>query len=170
MSRRLLVVLIAVLVFGIVLQQAMTRWGAANAHQRFLTAIEKKNWPTAGDLISESYSDQFGFGPDEVVLAARDVSDQFFLTFTVKWTEVAREVGDGEVRFSGNIAVSGSGTPIAAEIIRMSSRHLKEPVQFLWKQESVWPWSWRLHSIDLPSLELPGGYQPGSMELDLLEF
>ena len=73
------------------------------------------------------------------------------------------EMGDGLATVTTGFQLSGSGSPIAHEMIRRTNR-LREPFVFTWEKQSFWPWSWKLTRIENPDLpEELYGYEPGDI-------
>lgn len=125
----------------------------------FLEALGSRKASAIEGLLSKDYHDQWGFDRVQAAAAMQDATSHFIALAVQPIDPVATRSGR-EATVRQRLQISGSGTPLAGEVIRQVNR-LKEPFVFTWKRESVWPSSWRLVRIEHPSLDVPADYEPG---------
>lgn len=128
----------------------------------FVEALEKRSGRKLKRVLAEDYHDQWQFSRDDAVVSLLDVGSQFIL-LTVAPVDPSFEFPDGRAIATMRFQLSGSGSPIAHEVIRRANQ-LKKPFVFTWEKQSFWPTSWRLTRIENP--DLPDelfGYEPGDI-------
>lgn len=124
-----------------------------------IEAIANRDTADLHSLLAPEYKDRWGFGADDAAQAFRDLARQFD-DLTIDYTPENRSIDGSSALVTAHIRIGGSGNGFSDTIIRQANR-LEEPYTFEWRKTSWAPWSWRVHSIDHPELEVPDGYVPG---------
>lgn len=130
------------------------------AQTRFLEAVSAKDSDAVGKLVSENYSDSWGFTASDWPALLKDLRS-LVPVLQIEMLSPSYDSSNGLVE--AELSTRSSLGP-AAEVIQMEVDRLKTPTRFLWKRSSWHPWSWRLVSIQNPEIEVPSGYRPGSYE------
>jgi len=136
--------------------------------ERFIRALEKHHGKKILPYLAEDYKDQWDFDRDDAVLAVSDVGAHFMI-LTVKSFETIIQIEGRDAVVTTRLQLSGRGSPVANEVIRVVNRQ-KEAFVFTWKRQSFWPGSWRIVRVENPGLsdELHG-YRPGDLKRKLGE-
>ena len=158
---------IALIIFAIV------HWSDNNVVKRkqaaLITSIEKRNRGKIMKLMSEEYSDRWGFNKDQASLACREAGSQF-ISLVVKAQKEQFEFNDDDTATATatmNLKLSGRALGVGSEILRRANQ-LKTPWIFTWKKEGFGPVSWKLITIENKSIpDNAYGYRPGDFD-DLL--
>jgi hypothetical protein len=127
-----------------------------------LGAIESKKGARFRRMVSSEYRDRWGFNVDDITEAMLDARSQFLA--------LVIHSKDQEIKVNGKEAVitcrlTLGGTPIVggSEVTRRINQ-LKDPFVFTWRKQSFLPSSWRLISIENPSIpDNVWNYEPGSI-------
>ena len=127
----------------------------------FFQALERRRASNVEDLLSLTYRDQWQFDRNSAVLAMQDATSHF-ISLAIQPIDLRTKRTGREAVTTARLQVSGSGTPLAGEVIRQINT-LRTPFVFTWKRESIWPSSWRLVKIENAALSLPPGYEPGTL-------
>lgn len=143
------------------------RWsgesGARRAHAKFLERLEDKKWGKCHRMIATDYSDRWDFNRDDVSLALRDVAGEFIISLQINWSEGSITENDSRHTVAGRIQIDGRGSPAVPIIVREFKEFSAQPFRFEWRKSGFLPWTWKLVSIDHPSVEVPSGYKPGRL-------
>ncbi len=144
------------------------RWsgeaGAERAHRKFLSAVADRRWGKCHRMISEAYSDRWGFGRREISLALKDVGGQFTFALQIDWeTRSVTALEGGGYEITGNAELDGRGSPAVDLILREARAYSRRPYTFRWAREGLLPWRWKLQRADHPDAEVPPGYVPGDL-------
>jgi len=125
-----------------------------NAH--LLEQVEKHNWKTVGEFISDTYQDQWG--NDRKLLLHRLPQVVGALGNTqIEVSDVAIRREQGRGYWTGRIAVKGTGE--YADYIQTRVNSLNTPFEFEWQPGATWPWDWKLVWVRNPALEI-SDYRP----------
>jgi len=129
----------------------------------FIRALQKHNGKKLQPYLAEDYEDQWEFDRDDVVLAVSDVG-RHFMILTVKSFDTDFRIGERQAVVKMKLQLSGSGSLVANEVIRIVNRQKKAFV-FTWKRQSFWPGSWKIVRIEHPGLPIDlYGYRPGDLK------
>ena len=167
-AQRILAIVLASLIATFFAVQSF-RWaghaGAERAHRKFLGHVEDRRWSRCHGMISEAYSDRWGFDRKDISLALQDVGGQFIISLTIDWTtrEISPPEADEGHAVIGTMRLDGRGGPAVDYILREARAFTAQPFTFRWRREGLMPWSWKLVSIDHPTVEVPAGYTPGDL-------
>ena len=169
-SRALLLVAIGILLLLaiFVVRAILVHWSPQRQlelkQEAFFRALEKHNGKRLLPYLAEEYEDQWQFDRDDAVLAVSDVGSHFMI-LTVKAFEVDYRIEEGRrAVVESKLQLSGSGSPVANEVIRVVNRQ-KEAFIFTWERQSFWPGSWRVVRTEHPGLPLDlYGYRPGDLK------
>ncbi len=166
MTRRHLLIA-AVAIFAVFMAVQWLRWsgaaGAGRAQEKFIAAVDGRRWSKCHAMVSEDYSDRWGYGRDEISLALQDAARVFSMSWDVRWETAEVEPDGSGFRVVGTAQVSGEGpgARFAAAEIRKAGA---EPFAFRWRREGFLPWKWKLVGIEHPTLSPPRGYKPGQLD------
>lgn len=143
------------------LNQGVTAQGQVERRMEGLRqALASKSSDRVFTYLSPEYQDQWGFSGEELRLAVRDVNAQFY-DLRVEWENPELSVNDGTAVLKTRPWIEGRSLSPVGEFILREARRFREPFEFHWRKEGIWPWSWKLVRIAQPDLELPRGYRPG---------
>jgi len=134
----------------------------------FIRALEKHNGKKLLPYLAEDYRDQWEFDRDDAALAVSDVG-RHFMILAVKSFETDYQIEGRQAVVETKLQLSGSGSFIANEVIRVVNRQ-KEAFIFTWKRQNFWPGSWRIVRVE--NSGLPDdlyGYRPGDLKRKLEE-
>lgn len=120
--------------------------------ERFIAAVEGRNWKRLAEITSDDYSDRWGHDKRVMIDRTREVFAQFF-ALEIEAREISVVEGDGLGTASARLTVRGSGGPLAQLAIERAAA-LREPFVFTWQQRSGKPWDWVLTRIEQPELDL----------------
>ena len=123
-------------------------------------AVENNNGRDLGNLISDSYSDQWGYTKKDLQLGFKEMR-RGFLALELQPSEVEVNVEKVEGTFSAVIKLQGSG--VWADQIKGVLNKVNTPFVFTWRKEGGRPWDWKLISISNEELDLRG-YRPGQFD------
>lgn len=129
----------------------------------FTRALEKHNGKKILPYLAEDYNDQWKFDREDAALAVSDVG-RHFMILTVKSFETTYQIEGRLAVVETRLQLSGSGSFVANEVIRVVNRQ-KEAFVFTWKRQSFWPGSWRIERVE--NSGLPDdlyGYRPGDLK------
>lgn len=128
-----------------------------------IEGIEKRSASRIGRLVSDDYSDRWGFTREDSIEAILDVGSQFFSLVLFSKNQQISVDGDWAV-IRVHLELSGKPVgPAGNEATRRLNR-LESPFEFTWKKQSFLPTSWELVMIE--NAELPDdlyGYEPGDI-------
>ncbi len=131
--------------------------------EAFFRALEKHNGKKLLPYLAGDYEDQWQFDRDDAVLAVSDVG-RHFMILTVKAFDIDYWIEGRRAVVESKLQLSGSGSPVANEVIRVVNRQ-KKPFVFTWERQSFWPGSWKVVRIENPGLPLDlYGYRPGDLK------
>jgi len=119
-------------------------------HERLVRALGKHNGKKILPYLAMDYKDQWDFDRDDAALAVSDVG-RHFMILTVKSSDTDYRIEGRKARVTTKLQMSGSGSPIANEVIRVVNRQ-KEDFIFTWERQSFWPGSWRIVRVENPGL------------------
>jgi hypothetical protein len=128
-----------------------------------IRGIEQRKRSKVEKLISDNYSDRWGFDKEDAVTAFLDVGSQFVM-LGITELNPEHELSAGSATVTTRLKVDGTGSAVANLVIRRTNQ-LKTPFIFEWKKQSWWPGSWRLIKVD--NADLPEdleGYEPGDIK------
>lgn len=156
------VVVIAALGIGLVIY-----WQPAKCVQRqqatLVKSIESRKAARIRRLVSNQYSDRWGFAAEDITNAILDCGSQFIALAVVPEDEVLEITGKNATVSS---RITFRGTPLgpgAGEVTRRVNR-LNQPFLFTWQKQSFLPSSWRLVSLENEAIpDDAWGYEPGSL-------
>jgi hypothetical protein len=120
--------------------------------ERFVTAVEDKDWKEAAALMADDYSDRWGLDKTEIVQRCREVFAQFIILDIEMRDPVASEA-EGRGTASARLLLRGRGGPLGEMAVQRAAA-LREPFTFEWRQNSWKPWDWVLVRVDQPELEV----------------
>jgi hypothetical protein len=135
----------------------------AKRQAALIEGIEKRSASRIGRLVSEGYSDRWGFTREDAVEAVLDVGSQFF-TLILTSSDQEMNVDEDWAVIQVRLELSGKPVgPVGNEATRRLNQ-LEPPFEFTWKKESFLPTSWKLVMIENSGLpdELYG-YEPGDI-------
>lgn len=131
--------------------------------ERFSRALEKHNGKKILPFLAPDYRDQWKFDREEAALAVSDMGGHFMI-LTVKDFDTSYKIEGREAVVESTLQLSGSGSPIAAEVIRVVNRQ-KKPFIFTWKRQSFWPGSWKIEGVENSGIPVNlRGYRPGDLK------
>ncbi len=125
------------------------------ATERFLTAVEKRDWEQVRDTLTADYADGWDLDRDRFIQIASEGMRQFFyLDIEPSDWRITRESSDPpSAEVTVTLTFEGNGTGLG-QIAMNRLTALREPFAFQWRKESWQPWSWRLYSAEQPELRL----------------
>lgn len=153
-----------VVLAGIAIFLFAVEWRPENQvrkHQMaLLQAGERGSEGKLGDLISENYSDPWGFNKEQIMLTFKDARRQFIVLQVIP--------SDVQIQLDGDTATVSSkvefrGTGPYAEVLMREINGINSPWIFIWKKEGSMPWEWKLIRLENPEMPKLQGYQPGNM-------
>ena len=157
----------AVLLLAVFFGWQAMRWsgedGAIRAQEKFIASIEDRRWGKVRAMISETYSDRWGFSREDVAAALRDVGGQFVIHLQIDWYRETVSSQEGLYQIVGRMQIDGRGGPAAELILHQGRAYLNEAFTFHWRREGLMPWKWKLVKMEHPTVEVPPGYQPGDL-------
>lgn len=121
-----------------------------NSQNRFLNAVQGKNWEAAGEMMAQDYLDQWEYDKARALEDSQVAFSQFVL-LKVERKIVSADVSGHLGKASALIKLNGRGGPFA-ELITTRINGLREPFVFHWRQENWKPWSWKLTRIEHPEM------------------
>ncbi|MCB1238018.1 MAG: hypothetical protein KDM91_23325 [Verrucomicrobiae bacterium] len=136
----------------------------ARKQAALMTALDKRGDRRMERLIAEDYADDWGLKRGDLVRGFLELGGQFFVFHVAPDGEFEQTVADGRATVSARLTLSGNGSPIAQEIMRVANR-LEAPFVFTWEKRGFWPGDWRLTRLaneDVPKSLY--GYRPGDLE------
>jgi hypothetical protein len=168
----LVALVVSLLVLVVVGRAILIHWSPQRQlelkQEGFIKALEKHNGKKLLPYLATDYMDQWEFDRDDAVLAVSDVGSHFMI-LTVSAFDVDYRVEGRQAVVKSKLQLSGSGSPVANEVIRVVNRQPKAFV-FTWKRQSFWPGSWRVVRIEHPGLPVDlYGYRPGDLKKMLEE-
>jgi len=122
-------------------------------HRNFLLALEDHNWNRVKSYLASDYTDRFGYSRETLVPDLRQVLRQFF-ALTIRTQGRQTEWSVDEVKITEFVTLQGNG-PGLTDFITNEVNRLTDPWSFTWKKASVWPWDWRLATVDNPGFRVP---------------
>jgi hypothetical protein len=168
----LLCLLIATSVLITVMQ--VIRWsgesGAERAQQEFLEHFTKRHWKKCHGMVAVNYSGTWHLDRKQLSLLMQDFSRQFIIAPRVGWQTISITKENEFFEIKGIMSFKEGTGPASGLILSEIGSYTAEPFSFSWKRSSIMPWSWRLESIEHPTLELPAGYFPGRARLLTVPF
>jgi len=127
-----------------------------------IRSIEARKPARFQRLLANDYKDRWGFGPENLAEAVLDVNSQF-LTMRLTPEDSALEVSGKDALVTVRLKVGGTPIGAGAQIVQLFNR-LEEPFVFKWEKQSFLPSSWRLVSVENPSIpDNAWNYLPGSI-------
>lgn len=165
-SVRLILLLALVTVIGVT---GLVLWSSRPAHvvakrqASLLAGLESRSGARLTRLLSEHYQDRWGFQRRDAVEALLDSGSQF-ITLVVKPEDAAIVIEGRRATVTSRLVVSGQAIgPVGHEVTRTVNQ-LKEPFVFTWEKQGFLPSSWRLVSMENPSLPTElYGYTAGDL-------
>lgn len=122
------------------------------AQEKFLTAVENRDWKKARALLAADYGDSLGLTHETAPDTAEEVFKGFlFLTLRAdiqpfQPTSTAAQV---------NIRLQMDGRGLGfSPIIMDRVNSMQAPWQFHWRKDGLWPWTWKIIRIHHPELHL----------------
>ena len=158
------VLLVVILALGIGLARY---WQPARCVKRqqatLIDAVESRKAARIRRLVSNQYSDRWGFSAEDITNTILDCGSQF-IALSVEPEEETLSIAGKTAIVSSRIVFRGTTLgPGAGEVMRRINR-LEEPFVFTWQKQSFLPSSWRLVSLENESIpDDAWGYQPGSL-------
>ncbi len=133
-------------------------------HAALITAIEKRSQKKLMKIMSDDYSDRWGFTKEEASLAWREAGMQF-LVLVVSAEEPQIEMENDEAEISTTLRVGGKAIgPIGQEVVRRANK-LDTPWIFTWRKEGFGPGGWKLVRMENESIPDDAyGYTPGAIK------
>jgi hypothetical protein len=113
--------------------------------QRFLTAVEERDWGTLHALLSEDYMDDWGHDKATVEAALRQWLGQF-LALSIESKPEKVQVVKGLAMIVTKLKLDGRGLGLSNEIVSQANT-LRTPWFFHWHKRGRWPWSWELVQV-----------------------
>ena len=119
--------------------------------QRFIKAVEQRNWALVKELMDPNYEDQWKLHRDKSLSLAHELLSGF-LILNLDWNSQGTKVDGDQIQAQGAIKMSGSGAGLSSEIINNAGQ-IHQPWTFVWRKTGWKPSDWRLVSISNPELE-----------------
>jgi hypothetical protein len=160
----LLVALGAILsLTGLVIWSSRPAHVLAKRQASLLAGMESRSGARIARLLAEDYQDRWGFQRNDAVEALLDAGSQF-LTLVIKPEDSATVIEGDRAKVTTRLYVSGQAIgPVGHEVTRTINQ-LKEPFVFTWEKQGFLPSSWRLVSMENPSLPTElHGYTAGDL-------
>lgn len=135
----------------------------AKKQAALIAGIEKRSPTRIERLLSEDYSDRWGFDRLDATEAVVDIGGQF-LTLVITPEEMSVDLGKEKAVITTRLWVSGNPIGPAGNEVTRRLNQLKSPFVFTWEKQSFLPASWRL--IQIENEDLPEhlyGYEPGDI-------
>jgi hypothetical protein len=113
--------------------------------QRFITAVEDRDWGTINNLISTDYADEWGHEKATVIPQMKELLGAFFflsITPKVERSQVAKGLGMVVTQLKAEGNGAGFSTAVVSQL-----NSLRTPWYFHWHKRGRWPWSWELVQV-----------------------
>lgn len=151
------------LVIAVVIVQSLPSKAVRKKQEALVQGVEKRSAARIRRLLSEDYSDRWGFTPEDATDALLDGGSQF-LVLVVTEEELDFQQDGKTVEVTAQWTLSGKPIGPAAQEIMRRINQLESPFVFTWRKESFAPTSWRLLSIENEGLPQDlYGYEPGDI-------
>lgn len=118
--------------------------------ERFITALEKRDWKTVDAKICADYADEWG---QDAALLKEDMRQLLgsFLFLSIEPTVTSARTASGLGMVKTKLKIVGNGAGLSSMVMTEANR-LTEPWVFHWHKRGRWPWSWELVQIDNPQV------------------
>jgi hypothetical protein len=121
------------------------------AQERFLKAVEKRDWERILSTLTEDYMDEWGHDRQTAVQDARQALGGFYtLDVTTELDTLQAVETIGMVKMK--IRIEGNGTGFSQFVVTKVNQ-IQEPWFFHWHKKGDWPWDWKvvqIHNDQLP--------------------
>lgn len=125
------------------------------AQEKFLSAVEKRDWKKVQSSLASDYSDTLGLTQETAPGAAAEVLNNFlFLTLNTDLQLITATATTAQVQ--ARIQMEGRGLGLSAVIMDRVNT-MQGPWQFHWRKDGPWHWDWKLTRIHHEELYLPPG-------------
>ena len=121
--------------------------------QNFFRAIERKDWPRAGDFIAPDYQDQWGNQRTVVLERMREVF-RYLRNVQLTPSQTAIRIDNGSAHWQGHIAINGDRGEVM-DVVKARVNSLTAPFDLEWRRLSAKPWDWQLLRVSNPELAIP---------------
>ncbi len=137
-------------------------WQLEHRQAALLKAIEQRTPSVYADLVSTSYADDWNFQQEAIRKAMDDVAAQF-LTLKISTESATWKQAGTEATWSADLTLSGKPVTEFGALILSASAKTKPTFSFVWRKEGWGAWTWKLVAVKNPELDVPSGYEPGSL-------
>jgi hypothetical protein len=113
--------------------------------QRFITAIEERDWGAVRGMLSSDYADEWGLDATTVDAHLREYF-RGFLGLSIESEHEKVQTARGIAMIVTRLKLEGGGIGLSNEIVSYANG-LTEPWFFHWHKRGRWPWSWELVQV-----------------------
>jgi hypothetical protein len=123
------------------------------AQQKFLAAVEDRNWKKVQSMLAIDYADSYGLTQETAPAAAAEILNHFiFLTLKTEIQPFQPLPTTAEVRV--RIQMEGQGLGLGSMVMARVNA-MQGPWAFQWRKDGPWHWNWKVTRIHHPDLHLP---------------
>lgn len=123
------------------------------AQQKLITALEDRKWSKVKDVLSDNYSDEFGYNKEAAAdLLQQALGNFLFLTLNNEVTSISTSADAAQVQTK--IQMDGHGLGFSSMVIGQVNS-MSGPWHFHWRKENPWPWGWKLVKVYHSELHIP---------------
>ncbi|TDU64108.1 hypothetical protein EI77_04292 [Prosthecobacter fusiformis] len=127
------------------------------AQQKFLIAVEGRDWKEVRSMLATDYADSYGLTQETAPATAAEIMQGFlFLTLRTEVQPFQPTADRAAVRV--RIQMEGQGLGFSPMIISRVNA-MPEPWHFIWRKDGPWHWSWKIIRIHQSDLPLPAASQ-----------
>jgi hypothetical protein len=124
-----------------------------NAQEKFLLAVEKRDWDKVQSTLATDYADSYGLNRETAPGTAAEVL-KGFLFLTLKPTLLPFQPQPTQAQVQVRIQMEGRGLGLSPIVMdRVNS--MQQPWHFHWRKDGPWHWNWKITRIHHPDLQLP---------------
>ena len=113
--------------------------------QKFLTALEERDWGAVHGMVSSDYADEWGYEKASVEGQMKELLSQFFflsITPQIERVQVVKGLGLVVTR----LKLEGNGAGFSGPVVAHANA-IHAPWFFHWHKRGRWPWSWELVQV-----------------------
>lgn len=118
--------------------------------EKFIRALEKRQWSKVEAMVSNDYADEWGQDAPMLKQTMRQLLGSFIF-LSIEPTITSSRAASGLAMVKSTIKIQGNGAGLSTMVMNEANR-IKEPWVFHWHKRGRWPWSWELVQIDNPKV------------------
>ncbi len=121
--------------------------------EKFLRAMQRKDWPRVADSIASDYKDQWAGDRARVLARTREVF-QYLHNIQITASNPSVRLDNGVAHWQSKILIGGDGGEMMA-VLKERVNSLTTPFDLKWRRVSWRPWDWKLVGVSNAELTIP---------------